>query len=118
MDVIKVIQQPVACKYFGKPEGIYEFKLLRGNFYLCRVFSTKSVQNLNFFWRTIKIRFVLALFYSLLTELHFEMHLTAEKHKALTKFCLVKVPLSLVFEITAILAVIKEKTKFHKNTTT
>ena len=30
------------------------------------------------------------------------MHLTADKNKALTKFCLVKVQLSLVFEITAI----------------
>ena len=36
----------------------------------------------------------LASFYSFLTELHFKLHLTAAKLKALTKFCLVKVRLS------------------------
>ena len=40
---------------------------LRGNFFVCRVFSTKSVQNLKSFWRTSQIRFILALLYSLLT---------------------------------------------------
>ena len=46
-------------------------KMLRGNFFVCRVFSTKSVQNLKSFWRTSEIRFICALLYSLLTELHF-----------------------------------------------
>ena len=44
---------------------------LRGNFFLCHVFSTKSVQNLKSFWRTSQIRFICALLCSLLTELHF-----------------------------------------------
>ena len=78
--------------------------ILRVNFFQCRVFSTKSVQNLKSFCRSSQICFVFAFFHSLRTELHFWLRLTAEKHKALTKFSSVKIQLSLLFEIIAIFA--------------
>ena len=40
-------------------------------FCMCRVFSTKSVQNLKSFWCSSQIRFVFALFHSLLTRATF-----------------------------------------------
>jgi hypothetical protein len=39
--------------------------LLRGNYFQCRVFAMKSVQNLICFWRSSQNYFVLALFCSL-----------------------------------------------------
>jgi hypothetical protein len=38
---------------------------VRGNFFQCRVFAMKSVQNLKSFWRSSQNYFVLALFSSL-----------------------------------------------------
>ena len=40
-------------------------KELRGNFFQCHVFATKSVQNQKSFWRSSQNYFVLALFFSL-----------------------------------------------------
>jgi hypothetical protein len=44
---------------------------LRGNFFQCHVFAMKSVQNLKSFWRSSQNYFVLALFSSLNSWLHF-----------------------------------------------
>ena len=56
-----------------------------------RRFLTKSVQSLKSFWRSSPIRFPFALFHGLLTELHFQLHETVGKHKALNKFSSVNI---------------------------
>ena len=54
--------------------------LLRGESFLCHVFSVKSVQNLRNFWRTTQNLLILALLCSLYSKQTFKVHLGVEKH--------------------------------------
>ena len=53
---------------------------LRGESFLCHVFSVESVQNLRTFWRTTQNRLILALLCSLYSKQTFKVHLGVEKH--------------------------------------
>ena len=53
---------------------------LRGESFLCHVFSVKSVQNLRTFWRTTQNLLILALLCSLYGKQSFKVHLGVEKH--------------------------------------
>ena len=55
-------------------------KELRGESFLCRVFSVKSVQNLRTFWRTTQNLLILALLCSLYSKQTFKVHFGVEKH--------------------------------------
>ena len=59
--------------------GIY-WKTLRGESFLCHVFSVKSVQNLRTFWRKTQNLLILALLCSLYSKQTFKVHLGVEKH--------------------------------------
>ena len=53
---------------------------LRGESFLCHVFSVKSVQNLRMFWRTTQNLLILASLCSLYSKQTFKAHLGVEKH--------------------------------------
>ena len=53
---------------------------LRGECFLCHVFSVKSVKKLRAFWRTTKNLLILALLGSLYSKQTFKVHLEVEKH--------------------------------------
>ena len=55
-------------------------RVLRGESFLCHVFSVKSVQNLRTFWRTTQNLLILALLCSLYSKQSFKGHLGVEKH--------------------------------------
>ena len=75
--------------------------------YVCRIFSTKSVQNVNLFGVAFKFALFLLFFYSLLIELHFLLHLTLEKRKNTIKFGLQ--------QFTCITGAVKSKTNSEKS---
>jgi hypothetical protein len=52
----------VPCYFFLLKNGISMATYVRGNFFQCRIFAMKSVQNLKSFWRSSQNYFVLALF--------------------------------------------------------
>ena len=54
--------------------------VLRGESFLCHVFSVKSVQNLRTFWRTTQNLLILALLCNLYSKQTFKVHLGVEKH--------------------------------------
>ena len=58
----------ITCYNFAPDQGYHTVKN-RGNFFQCRVFAMKSVQNRKSFWRTSQNCFVLALFYIAYTQL-------------------------------------------------
>ena len=59
--------------------------ILRGDFFQCRVYPMKYVQNLKSFWRTIKNLFVLVLLSILYSFLAFKMYLAVEKSQTTKK---------------------------------
>ena len=66
--------------------------ILRGESFLCLVFSVKSVQNLRTFWRTTQNLLILALLCSLYSKQTFKVHLGVEKqYRKIKKIIIMKV---------------------------
>ena len=56
------------------------YSLLTGYFCKCRVVSRENVQNVKSFRRTAQIPFIVALFFTICSELSFEQYLVIKKH--------------------------------------
>ena len=60
--------------------------ILRGDFFGCRVLWRENFQNMKSFQRTTQIPFILALFFTLRSELSLEQYLVIAKHQATRVF--------------------------------